>query len=133
LPEQSQKEFKFMLKNAEALLEALELPFRTIELCTGDMGFHSANTFDLEAWSPFLEKYLEASSVSTCTDFQARRLNTKFKSKEGNELVHTLNGSGLATPRLLISLLECSQQADGGIKIPKCLHKYTGFKEIAVE
>jgi len=133
LPEQSTKELEFLRKQSEALLELLELPFRTLELCTADLAFSSAKTYDLEVWSPFLEKYLETSSISNCTDFQARRMNTKYKTKEGKAFVHTLNGSGLATPRLLISLIECNQQEDGSIKVPKCLHKYTGFKEIAKE
>lgn len=133
LPEESLKELEFLRKQAEALVALLELPWRTIELCAGDLGFASAKTYDIEVWSPFLEKYLETSSVSTCTDFQARRMNARYKTKEGNKLVHTLNGSGLATPRLLISLLECNQQADGSIKVPNCLHKYTGFKEITKE
>lgn len=132
LPEKSEKELNDMVKDAETLLKLLKIPFRTILLCSGDMGFASSITYDIETYSPFLNKYLETSSVSNCKDFQARRMNTKFLRKKTNqrELVHTLNGSGLALPRLMISLVECNQQADGSIKIPQVLHKYTGFKII---
>lgn len=119
-----------MTKRAEKILELLELPYRRIVLATADAGFASAKTYDLEAWSPALKKYLETSSCSNCADFQARRMNTRYQSKDGLKFVHTLNGSGLATPRLLIALIENNQQKDGSIKIPKVLWKYTGFKEI---
>ena len=115
-----------MTKRAEKILELLELPYRRILLATADAGFASAKTYDLEAWSPALKKYLETSSCSNCTDFQARRMNTRYQSKEGLKFVHTLNGSGLATPRLLISLIENNQQKDGSIKIPKVLWPYMG-------
>ncbi len=132
LPENSEKELNSMLKDAEDLLKQLGLPYRILLLCSGDMGFASSITYDLEVYSPFLKKYLEASSVSNCNDFQARRMNTKFLRKKTNqrEYVHTLNGSGLALPRLMISLIECNQQDDGSIVIPKVLHKYCGFKVI---
>ena len=119
-----------MTKRAEKLLELLEIPYRRVLLASADAGFASAKTYDLEAWSPALKKYLEVSSCSNCTDFQARRMNTRYQTKEGLKFVHTLNGSGLATPRLLIALIENFQQKDGSIKIPKVLWKYTGFKEI---
>ncbi len=115
-----------MTKRAEKILELLELPYRRIVLATADAGFASAKTYDLEAWSPALKKYLEVSSCSNCTDFQARRMNTRYQSKEGLKFVHTLNGSGLATPRLLISLIENNQQKDGSIKIPEVLWSYMG-------
>ncbi len=115
-----------MTKRAEKILELLELPYRKMILATADAGFASAKTYDLEAWSPSLKKYLEVSSCSNCTDFQARRMNTRYQSKEGLKFVHTLNGSGLATPRLLIALIENNQQKDGSIKIPKILWPYTG-------
>jgi len=132
LPENSEKELKLMLEDAEKLLQMLKIPYRTIILCSGDMGFASAITYDIETYSPFLKKYLETSSVSNCKDFQARRMNTKFLRNKTNErkFVHTLNGSGLALPRLMISLIENNQQKDGSIKIPAVLQKYTGFKEI---
>ncbi len=135
LPEQSEKELNEMVKDAETLLKMLKIPFRSVLLCSGDTGFASSITYDIEAYSPFLKRYLETSSVSNCKDFQARRMNTKFLRKKTNqrEYVHTLNGSGLALPRLMISLIECNQQADGSIKIPQVLHKYTGFKIIKVK
>ena len=132
LPENSEKELKLMLEDAEALLKLLKIPYRVIILCSGDIGFKEAITYDIETYSPFLKKYMETSSVSNCRDFQARRMNTKFLRNSTNqrEYVHTLNGSGLALPRLMISLVENNQTADGCIKVPKALWKYTGFKEI---
>lgn len=131
-PKDSSKFHEEMTKRAEKLLKLLKLPYRKIILATQDASFASAKTYDLEVYSPFHKKYLETSSCSNCTDFQARRMNTKFiESKTGErKFVHTLNGSGLATPRLLISLVENNQQKDGSIKIPSVLHKYTGFKKI---
>jgi len=123
-----------MVRNSEKILQALELPYRKLVLATADASFASAKTYDLEAWSPAMKKYLEVASCSNCTNFQARRMNTKYQAVN-NELkfVHTLNGSGLALPRLMISIMENNQQADGSIKIPKVLWKYTGFKEIKAE
>ncbi|MEM4230849.1 MAG: serine--tRNA ligase, partial [Candidatus Pacearchaeota archaeon] len=130
-PEDSWKFLEEMTGNSEKILKLLEIPYRKLFLATADAGFASAKTYDLEVWSPTMNKYLEVASCSNCTDFQARRMNTKYQTKN-NELrfVHTLNGSGLALPRLMISLLECNQQKNGSIKIPKVLWKYTGFKEI---
>jgi len=129
--EDSSKFLEEMTENAEKILKQLGIPFRRILLATGDAGFSSSKTYDLEVWSPAMNKYIECSSCSNCTDFQARRMNTRYQSKEGTlKFVHTLNGSGLALPRLMISIIENNQQADGGIKIPKVLWKYTGFKEI---
>ena len=121
-----------MTTRAEKILEMLGLPYRRVVLASQDMGFAAAKTYDLEVYSPAMKTYLEASSCSNCTDFQARRMNTRYIEKKTNKrnFVHTLNGSGLATPRLIISLVECNQQKDGSIKIPKVLHKYTGFKVI---
>jgi len=119
---------------AEQILEALEIPYRRILLATADAGFSSAKTYDLEVWSPAMKRYLETSSCSNCTDFQARRMNTRYNAKDGKlKFANTLNGSGLALPRLMISLIENNQQKDGSIKIPKVLWKYTGFKEIKKE
>ncbi|MBW2966777.1 serine--tRNA ligase [Candidatus Woesearchaeota archaeon] len=130
-PDHSDKELEDMRQTAEKLLELLEIPYRTLLLCTGDVGFAASKTYDIEVWSPYQKKYLETSSCSNCKDFQARRINTKFRTPEGNKFVHTLNGSGLATPRLIISLLECNQQKDGSIKIPKVLQPYMdGIKKI---
>lgn len=115
-----------MTKDAEKILEKLKIPYRRLLLSTEDAGFASAKTYDLEVWSPVLKKYLEVSSCSNCTDFQARRMNTRYQSKDGMRFVHTLNGSGLGLPRLLISILENYQQKDGSVKVPTVLQKYMG-------
>ena len=128
--EDSNKLLEEMTKNAEKILKRLGIPYRRLLLATGDTSFSSAKTYDLEAWSPVMNKYLEVSSCSNCTDFQARRMNTKYQCKSGIKFIHTLNGSGLALPRLMISLLENNQQIDGSIKVPRALWQYTGFKEI---
>lgn len=121
-----------MTERAEKLLQLLELPYRKVILATEDAGFASAKTYDLEVWSPALKKYLEVSSCSNCTDFQARRMNTKYQSKNVLKFVHTLNGSGLAMTRLMISLIENNQLKDGSIKIPKVLQPYmSGLKKIS--
>jgi len=122
-----------MTEYAEKILDALELPYRRLLLSTEDASFSSAKTYDIEVWSPAMNRYLECSSCSNCTDFQARRMNTRYKTKEGLKFVHTLNGSGIALPRLMISLIENNQQKDGSIKVPEVLWKYTGFKVIEVE
>jgi seryl-tRNA synthetase len=133
-PENSWKFHEEMTENAEKILEKLELPYRRLLLSTEDAGFSSAKTYDLEVWSPGMNRYLECSSCSNCTDFQARRMNTRYYAKDGTiKIVHTLNGSGIALPRLMISLIENNQQEDGSIKIPKVLWPYTGFKEIKEE
>ncbi len=132
--EESWKFHEEMTAYAEKILDELELPFRRLLLSTQDAGFASAKTYDLEVWSPSMNRYLECSSCSNCTDFQARRMNTRYQAKDGTlKFVHTLNGSGIALPRLMISLIENNQQKDGTIKIPKVLWKYTGFKEIKKE
>lgn len=118
-----------MTERAENILKLLELPYRKVLLATADAGFASAKTYDLEVWSPYLRKYLETSSCSNCTDFQARRMNTRYQGKQGIRFVHTLNGSGLATSRLLIALVENYQQKDGSIKIPKVLQPYMNEKK----
>lgn len=127
--EDSWKFHEEMTARAEKILDKLKLPYRKILLATGDAGFASAKTYDLEVWSPFMKKYLETSSCSNCTDFQARRMNTRYQSKNEIKFVHTLNGSGLATPRLLISLIENNQQKDGSIKIPAVLVPYMNGKK----
>ena len=127
--EDSWKFLEEMTARAEKLLEKLKVPYRKILLASADAGFASAKTYDLEVWSPFLKRYLETSSCSNCTDFQARRMNTRYQSKEGLKFVHTLNGSGLATPRLLISLVENYQQKDGSIKDPLVLQPYMNGKK----
>jgi seryl-tRNA synthetase len=128
--EDSWKFHEEMTARAEKILDKLKLPYRRVLLATADAGFASAKTYDLEVWSPFLKKYLETSSCSNCTDFQARRMNTRYQSKDGMKFVHTLNGSGLATPRLLISLVENYQQKDGSIKVPSVLQPYMNGKKV---
>ncbi|CUI79987.1 serine--tRNA ligase [Cognatishimia activa] len=129
-PDESDEEQKRMLKCAEGILEALGIPYRTVVLCTGDMGFGAKRTFDIEAWLPGQDTYREISSVSTTGDFQARRMNARFKPEDGGkpEYVHTLNGSGLAVGRCLIAVLENGQQEDGSVKLPEALAPYLGGK-----
>jgi len=128
LPEQSVAEHERMTDAAETILKKLELPFRTLALCTGDMGFASEKTYDLEVWLPGQNAYREISSCSRCNDFQARRMNTRYKSKADgkNYFVHTLNGSGLAVGRTMVAILENYQQADGSITVPDVLVPYMG-------
>jgi seryl-tRNA synthetase len=129
-PDASDGEQKRMLRCAEDLLEQLGVPYRTVLLCTGDMGFGARRTYDIEAWLPGQNAYREISSVSTTGDFQARRMNARFKPADGGkpEYVHTLNGSGLAVGRCLIAVLENGQQADGSVQLPAVLHAYLGGK-----
>lgn len=131
-PEDSFKELETLTDNAEEVLRLLELPFRVITLCTGDMGFGSAKTYDVEVWMPAQGKYREISSCSNMTDFQARRANIKFRRgpKGKPEFVHTLNGSGLAVGRTVAAILENYQQADGSVVIPKVLVPYMGGVEV---
>jgi seryl-tRNA synthetase len=125
-PEDGRAEHERMTRCAEAVLEALGLPYRTIVLCTGDMGFGARRTHDIEVWLPGQDTYREISSCSLCGDFQARRMNARFRRGEGEkpEFVHTLNGSGLAVGRTLIAVLENGQQADGSVSLPAALHPY---------
>ena len=121
-----------MTANAERVLQLLELPYRKLALCTGDMGFSAVKTYDLEVWVPSQDKYREISSCSNCGDFQARRMQARFRNPETSkpELVHTLNGSGLAVGRTLVAVLENYQQADGSIRVPEVLKPYMGGIEI---
>lgn len=129
-PDQSSEEHEHMVRAAEEILKRLELPFRTMLLCTGDMGFSAKKTYDLEVWLPSQGKYREISSCSNCGDFQARRMNARFRNKDGKtEFVHTLNGSGLAVGRTLVAVMENYQQADGSIKVPTALVPYMGGVE----
>jgi seryl-tRNA synthetase len=118
--------------HAEKVLQALELPYRVMSLCTGDMGFAASKTYDLEVWVPSQDKYREISSCSNCTDFQARRMQTRYRHPETGktELVHTLNGSGLAVGRTLVAVLENNQQADGSITVPEVLRPYMAGIEV---
>jgi seryl-tRNA synthetase len=130
-PETSFQELESLTADAEKVLQLLGLHYRTIELCTGDLGFASAKTYDIEVWAPGQGRYLEVSSCSNCEDFQARRMNLKFKDSEGkNRLCHTLNGSGTALPRLFVALIETYQQADGSIQVPEPLWDYVKVKVI---
>lgn len=124
-PEDSEKEHELILKAAESILQKLKLPYQVVLLCTGDMGFHAAKTIDLEVWLPGQNKYREIASISNCTDFQARRMKTRYKNSDGkNSFVHTLNGSGLATGRTLLAILENYQNSDGSVDIPEILQPY---------
>ena len=125
-PDHSRDELDRMTGCAQGILEKLGLPYRTVVLCVGDMGFGARRTHDIEVWLPGQGKYREISSVSVCGDFQARRMNARFRSKEGGkpQFLHTLNGSGLAVGRCLIAVLENGQQADGSVDLPEALHPY---------
>ncbi len=130
-PEESRKWHQFLLQMQEKLMQALEIPYRVVQICTGDLGRPTAAKYDIEAWLPSQKRYRETHSTSNCTDFQARRLNIKFKRKNGKlEFVHTLNGTALAIGRTIIAILENYQQKEGFVKIPKVLQKYLPFKEI---
>ncbi|MEO0932207.1 MAG: serine--tRNA ligase [Cyanobacteria bacterium J06641_2] len=131
-PQTSFDELEKLLNDAEAILQALQLPYRVIELCTGDLGFSATKTYDIEVWLPSSGKYREISSCSNCGDFQARRGNIRFKEagKKGTQFVHTLNGSGLAVGRTMAAILENYQQPDGTLHVPQVLQPYLGGKEI---
>ncbi len=131
-PNDSTTVYEEMLLSAEEILKGLDLHYRNMLLVTGDMSFASAKTIDIEVWLPGQNRYYEVSSVSNCTDFQARRSSIRFKGKEDKKpsLVHTLNGSALATSRLMVAILENNQQEDGSVKIPKVLQKYLGGLEV---
>jgi seryl-tRNA synthetase len=126
-PDKSEEAHEAMTRHAEAILQKLGLPYRVMLLCTGDMGFGAAKTYDLEVWLPAQDTYREISSVSNCEAFQARRMQARFKNAQGkNELVHTLNGSGLAVGRTLVAVLENYQHADGTVELPEALRPYMG-------
>jgi seryl-tRNA synthetase len=130
-PEKSYEALEDMTRHAEAILQKLGLPYRVMSLCTGDMGFGAAKTYDLEVWLPAQNTFREISSVSNCEAFQARRLQARFKNAQGkNELVHTLNGSGLAVGRALVAVLENNQNADGSITVPEVLRPYMGGLDV---
>lgn len=131
-PETSLNELENLVNDAEDILKALQIPYRILMLCSGDLSFAAAKCYDIETWSPAEKRWLEASSCSTFGDFQARRANIRFRNESTKkpEFVHTLNGSGLATSRLMVSLLENYQTPEGKIIVPKALQKYTGFNII---
>jgi len=130
-PENSEEEHKNMLKCSQQVLERLKLPYRTIRLCTGDMGATMRRTYDIEVWMPGQNTYREVASISSAGDWQARRMNARYRNKDGKvEFVHTLNGSGVAVGRIMIAVMENYQNADGSISIPEPLQRYMGGLEI---
>jgi len=130
-PENSLKEHEFLLGVEKEMMNALKLPYQVVHNCSGDLGNPAAEKFDIETWFPSENRYRETHSVSNCTDFQARRLNTRYKKKDGRlEFVHTLNGTAFAIGRTLIAIIENYQQKDGSVKIPEVLQKYAGFEVI---
>ena len=131
-PEQSDAELDTLVEDAESVCRGLGIQYRVLELCTGELGFASVKSFDLEMWAPGSDEWLEVSSCSNCTDFQARRASIRYRPGPGARptLVHTLNASGLALPRVIIAILENFQQADGSVVIPEILRPYTGFDRI---
>src|SRR5476651_2675344 len=130
MPEQSSRELEDLTANAEAVLKRLELPYRTMLLCTGDMGFSARKTYDLEVWLPSQDRYREISSCSNCGDFQARRMDARFRAKDNKpRFVHTLNGSGVAVGRALVAVLENYQNKDGSVTVPEVLRAYMGGVE----
>jgi seryl-tRNA synthetase len=126
-PDKSYDALEEMTRHAETILQRLELPYRVVSLCTGDIGFAAAKTYDLEVWLPAQNTYREISSCSNCEAFQARRMQARFRNAQGKpELVHTLNGSGLAVGRTLVAVMENFQRADGNIDVPAVLQPYMG-------
>ena len=131
-PEESMDCLNSLLKNACQILDLLELPYQVIELCAGDLGFSSSKTYDIEVWMPSQNKYREISSCSNFSDFQSRRSNIKYKTKEAKHYAHTINGSGLAVGRTLIAILENNYDGTDSIKLPKCLFKYFGAESLKI-
>jgi seryl-tRNA synthetase len=132
-PETSYEALEEMVEQAASLCQALEIPYRVVEMCTGDLGFQAAKKYDLEMWAPGCQEWLEVSSLSNCEGFQSRRANIRFRREQGGkpEFVHTLNGSALALPRVMIAIIETYQQADGSIAVPDVLQRYVGASSIS--
>jgi seryl-tRNA synthetase len=131
-PDRGEAELEGLVANAERVLQSLGLHYRVVLLCTGDMGFASAKTYDLEVWAPGQGAYLEVSSCSNCEDFQARRMDLRFRTAVGpNRFPHILNGSGTALARLFVALIETYQQPDGSVRLPEPLHRYFGADRIS--
>ena len=129
-PDTSYEQLETLVGEAEAILQGLGLHYRVLQLCSGDMGFSAAKCYDLELWAPGEKQWLEVSSCSNFVDFQARRLNCRFRDSDGKlRLVHTLNGSGVALPRLMVALLEQHQQSDGSVLLPEAIRPYLGGLE----
>jgi seryl-tRNA synthetase len=131
-PHTSDDELESMMRDAEEVCRRLELPYRVLQLCSGDLGFNAAMSYDIEVWASGCGEWLEVSSCSNCIDFQARRANIRYRPQAGEkpQYVHTLNGSGLALPRVVISVLENYQQADGSVTVPEVLRSYMGVEAI---
>jgi seryl-tRNA synthetase len=131
-PQRSRLALEELTAEAERVLQRLGLAYRVVLLAAGDLGFSSAMTYDLEVWAPGVEKWLEVSSCSVFTDYQARRANLRFRPAPGEkpEFLHTLNGSALALPRLMVALLEVHQEEGGGVRLPEPLHNYVGFSRL---
>jgi seryl-tRNA synthetase len=131
-PETSAEQLELLTAHAEKMLQLLELPYRVVRIASGDTGFASAHTYDLEVYAPGVGRWLEVSSCSNFTDFQARRANIRYKPADGGKprFVHTLNGSGLAFPRIIASILEHHQQEDGSVRVPAALSKYLGAERL---
>lgn len=131
-PDRSREALEELTREAEVILQRLGLAYRVVILAAGDLGFSSAMTFDIEVWAPGVEKWLEVSSCSVFTDFQARRANLRYRPVPGGkpEFIHTLNGSGLALPRLIVALLETFQEEGGGVSLPDPLQTYAGFSRL---
>ena len=130
-PEDSKKEHQFFLEMEEKLMQSLKIPYRVVQMCTGDLGFSTAAKYDIEAWIPSQNRYRETHSTSNCTDFQSRRLNIRYRDESGKlNFVHTINGTAFAIGRTLIAIIENYQQKDGSIKVPEILQKYLKFKVI---
>ena len=134
-PSQSEIELQNLLTQARKIPEQLKIPYRILELCSGDLDFKVSKSFDIEMWAPGSEEWLEVSSISNCLDFQARRANIRYRNNSTNKtrFPHTLNGSGLGVPRTLISIIENYQQPDGSITIPEVLQDYVHAKKIPTE
>jgi seryl-tRNA synthetase len=135
VPEASEDELQGLVQNAEEVCRILRIPYRVVQMCTGDLNFSAVNKYDIEMWAPGVEEWLEVSSCSNCRDFQARRANVRFRRERGArpEFAHTLNGSGLALPRTMIAIIENYQQADGSILVPEALRPYMGGVEVIRE
>ncbi len=131
-PEDSKKEHNLFLEREEKLMQFLKIPYRVVQMCTGDLGFPAASKYDIETWMPGENRYRETHSTSNCTDFQARRLNIRYRDKSGKlNFVHTINGTAFAIGRILIAIIENYQQKDGSVLVPEVLQKYTGFRQIS--
>ncbi|NNC43608.1 MAG: serine--tRNA ligase, partial [Acidimicrobiia bacterium] len=130
-PDKSWEEHEFLFSQEESLIQELGIPYRVVNVCTGDLGASAAKKYDVEAWMPAQQKFREITSCSNTTDYQARRLKVRFKGEKGNQLVHTLNGTAVAVGRMLIAIMENNQRADGTVAVPEALVPYTGFEVFA--